>query len=148
MQLPRKKAFTLLEVLMVIVIIAILSSIVVIAINPARQIQESKDVQRSVDISTILDAVYQYSLDNGGDFPAGFSNLDQTIGTIDLDICSDLVPTYLAALPIDPGPDFIDAYYVDCTDYLTNYQLAQDATSGRITMTAPSAERSTITITK
>jgi prepilin-type N-terminal cleavage/methylation domain-containing protein len=144
MHTPRKKAFTLIEVLLVIVIIAILSSIVVVAINPARQIQKANDGQRSSDITAIMDAIYQYAIDNGGDIPSGITTTNGTIADIGRDICSDLVPTYIASMPFDPFS--LTAQYTDCTDYTTDYMVYQDAVTGRITMTAPNAQQSTISV--
>lgn len=52
--------FTLIELLVVIAIIGILSSIVLIAINPAQRIAEAKDSQRRSDISSIKTALMAY----------------------------------------------------------------------------------------
>ena len=53
------KGFTLIEILIVIGIIAILSSIVIIAVNPARQFAQARDTKRQSDVNAILNAVYQ-----------------------------------------------------------------------------------------
>src|SRR3989344_3049674 len=65
----RSKGFTLLEILLVIAIIAILAAIVIIAINPGKQLAESRNAERSSEVNTILNAVYQYSVDNSGTVP-------------------------------------------------------------------------------
>ena len=139
-----KKAFTLVEVLLVMVIIAILAAIVIVAINPARQISQANNTQRTADVKTILDAVGDYSLDNRGAYPANLSDTATVVGsgTTQIDICTDLVPTYIAAMPFDPTAT--DAQYTDCTDYDTGYTIVEDATSGRITVAAPTAELSEV----
>lgn len=141
-----KKGFTLIEVLLVIVIIAILAGIVIIAINPGRQIASANDAQRSSDVKAILDAVHQFSIENRGTLPDGIpTDVAGTISNAGVDICGDLVPTYISAMPFDPTA--ADAAYTDCTAYNTGYTILN--TSGRITVDAPSAEGgAAITITR
>lgn len=144
-----KKGFTLVEVLLVIVIIAILAAIVIVAINPGRQISQANNTQRSSDVKTIIDAVHEYAIDNRGVYPSAITATATVIGsgTGEIDICSDLVPTYIAEMPFDPTAT--GAGYTDCTTYNTGYTIAQDATTSRITVAAPNAELSeTISITR
>lgn len=144
-----KKGFTLVEVLLVIVIIAILAAIVIVAINPGRQVSQANNTQRQSDVKVLLDAVHEFGIDNRGTFPAGILAAATVVGSGvgQIDICADLVPTYIAAMPFDPTAT--GGGYTDCTTYDTGYTIAQDATSGRITVAAPSAELSaTITVTR
>ncbi|MFH1218480.1 MAG: hypothetical protein V1679_01410 [Candidatus Peregrinibacteria bacterium] len=68
-------------------------------------------------------------------------------GTGQIDICTDLVPTYMAEMPFDPTAT--GAAYTDCTTYDTGYQISKDATTSRVTVSAPGAELSeTISVTK
>ena len=102
-----KKGFTLLEILLVIAAIGILAAIVLVSINPTRQIAQVRNAQRRSDINTIYKALEQYLIDNKA-YPT-------TISTTKKDICispntpancislSELVPTYLAAIPKDPS---------------------------------------------
>lgn len=143
-----KKAFTLIEVLLVIVIIAILAGIVIIAVNPGRQISQANNAQRDNDVRAILDAVHQYGIDNRGTLPAAITGVATVVGSggAEIDICADLVPTYIAEMPYDPTA--AGASYTDCTSYSTGYTILEDA-DGRVTVAAPDAELAeTISVTR
>jgi type IV pilus assembly protein PilA len=145
---PRHRGFTLIEVLLVVVIIAILAGIVIIAVNPARQIAQTNNAQRDNDVRAILDAVHQYSIDNRGVLPASVTDTPTNVGSgaNDIDICTELVPTYISAMPYDPTD--ANASYTDCTSYSTGYNISADA-NGRVTVAAPGAELSeTISVTR
>ncbi|MGB9726724.1 MAG: type II secretion system protein [Minisyncoccia bacterium] len=55
-----KKGFTLLELLIVIGILAILSTTMVIVINPAEMLRKARDAQRISDLSTLKTALSYY----------------------------------------------------------------------------------------
>lgn len=141
-----RKGFTLIEVLLVIVIIAILAAIVIVAINPGRQISQANNTQRRSDVSTLLNAVHQYSIDNRGTLPANITATAANVSNAGTDICADIVPTYVAALPFDPTAT--GAHFTSCADYDTGYQISTDA-NGRVVVDAPGAELTeTITVTR
>lgn len=108
-----KRAFTLIELLVVIGILTVLLAIVLIAINPARQFAQANDTQRRSDINAVLNGVHQFGADNKGTLPAGIPT-GATAAKICLptatcngvnpavNLCTDLVPKYLADLPKDP----------------------------------------------
>lgn len=75
-----KKGFTLLEILLVVAVITILAGIVILAINPGRQLAMARDAQRESDIKVILEGVYQYSIDHQGILPT-------PITTVETEIC-------------------------------------------------------------
>jgi len=79
--MKKEKAFTLIEILLVIGLIAILAAIVIIAINPARQFAQARDTQRANNIRAISDAIYQYVIDNKGEFPEEIDNQLRMIGS-------------------------------------------------------------------
>lgn len=153
MKLPtsKQKGFTLLEVLLVIAILAILAAIVIVAINPGKQLADSRDAQRRADVNTILNAVYQYSIDNDGDLPgpstipaateelcrSGSGLTPDCTGLIDL---SDVTAneTYLVSLPFDPQ---------ETNTNQTGYEIRQTG-NGRVTVSAPLAENGTISVTR
>jgi prepilin-type N-terminal cleavage/methylation domain-containing protein len=59
-------AFTLIELLVVIAIIAILSVVVVLTLNPAELLRQSRDASRVSDMATINGALGIYAEDTGG----------------------------------------------------------------------------------
>ncbi len=147
--LSKAKGFTLIELLVVIGILAVLLAIVLIAINPARQFAQANNTQRSSDVNSILNAVHQYMADHNGTPPGSITATATEIsdGTDLIDLCDDLVPQYIAALPVDPssGADPVD----DCSEaYSTGYEISQSATDARITVSAPEATDTVITVTR
>lgn len=143
-KLPNK-AFTLIELLVVIGLLTILLSIVLIAINPDRQFTQARDTQRRSDVNALLNAVHQYAADHNGYVPIGISTTEQYIASDGADLCTSLVPTYIAKLPTDP----MQAPVTDCSgSYNSWYYVTRDATSGRITVSAPWAELGTISYTR
>ena len=152
---PRKSVkkslgFTLIELLVVIGILAILLSIVLIAINPARQFGQANNTKRRSAVTQILNAVGAYAAENKGNLPAAITITDTEISTAGIDICSVLVPNYIPVLPTDPSLNIADVAPcpVSPATYATGYNIVKD-TSNRVTVSAPSAENSeTITITR
>jgi prepilin-type N-terminal cleavage/methylation domain-containing protein len=147
-----KQGFTLLEVLLVVAIIAILAGIVILAINPNKQLADSRNAQRKADVNTILNAVYQYSIDNNGNLPPTITGSATEICLADTasSTCTSgslinlnhLVwsEKYLTSLPIDPSEG--------CATNGICYQIST-STNGRVTVTAPGAEQGqTISVTR
>lgn len=135
-----RRGFTLIELLLVIGVIAILSAIVIVAINPTKQLADARNAQRRIDVSTILNAVYQYSVDHDGQFPATITvitteicrsgtNIDCT-GLINLNV---LTGSYIPSIPVDPST---------ATETSTKYTILK--LGGRITVAAPDAEQGAI----
>ncbi len=145
-----RKGFTLIELLLVIGIIAILASIVIVAINPTKQLGDARDAQRRSDVNTILNAVYQYAIDNEGALPGPIPTVATEICKVTLttpDCIADegvslraLTGAYLVSIPTDPQ--------AATTGTGTDYLIFQDA-NGRITVSAPEAEQDTnISVTR
>ncbi len=221
----RQQGFTLIELLVVIGILAILLAITLIAINPNKHFQDSRNTQRSSNVSEILNAIYEYESANNGNRPASVTDVtttmplgkatqlsasavafasptvtftvtgntiavgssalvsgcDQTAdnGTftvtassatsldvtnlsgvagatgckIDsaINVCPDVVPAYIADMPIDPTTGTINTGSSPCaggvTSYTSGYTITQ--TNGRFTIAAPAAEGgSSISVTR
>ena len=145
-----KSGFTLIEMLIGIGILAIISAIVIIAINPGQQFAQARDTQRKNDVKGILDAVQENIVDNQGVFKCPGQNLpahNTLISSAGLDICGCLVPLYIAALPIDPLSG--NSYIIDCgADYNSVYVIKQDAISARVTVSSTGELIDDISITR
>src|SRR3990172_9122661 len=105
--LPKlKQGFTLIELLVVIGVLTVLLAITLVAINPTRQFEQANDTQRRSDVNAILNAIHQYGVDNKGSLPSAIGSTAKVIGSDtaggQADLCADLVPQYLADLPLDP----------------------------------------------
>ncbi len=64
--MQKHRGFTLIELLVVIAIIAILSMVVILTLNPAELLRQSRDSSRVSDAATISSARGIYTTDNGG----------------------------------------------------------------------------------
>lgn len=104
-----------------------------------RPFKQANDVKRKSDINALLYAINQYAADRRGVLPSIISIELKTISSTDAELCSLLVPEYLAALPSDPS--FNSGLPItDCTKpYNTHYTVAR-STDGKITVSAPEAE--------
>jgi prepilin-type N-terminal cleavage/methylation domain-containing protein len=78
-RLKLQSGFTLIELLVVIGILAILLAITLIAINPNKHFQDSRNTQRSSNVSEILNAIYEYESANNGNRPASVTNVTTTM---------------------------------------------------------------------
>lgn len=144
-KVSKQNGFTLIEILVVIGIIAILSVIVLVAINPSRQFAQSRDTQRVSNLNAVLNAIGQSMADNKGIFnnttctsmssaslpnaAAAIHSSGAAAGSVNL---SCLVPTYMSSLPTDPSSP---------TSPDTGYQVFQD-TNGRVHVLASTLEPS------
>jgi len=155
--LKNNKGFTLIELLIVIGILTILLAITLVAINPARQFSQANNTQRQSNVNALLNAVHEYSADHRGALPTGITStiksITSTAGAGNVDLCSILVPTYIADIPVDPTAGTKTPTGSLCTDagatYSTGYSIVASGAASRVTITAPSAELGeTVSITR
>jgi prepilin-type N-terminal cleavage/methylation domain-containing protein len=73
-----RSAFTLIELLVVIAIIAILTVVVILSLNPAELLRQSRDANRVSDMATIADALNVYSTDLAGNSSFNLGNASNT----------------------------------------------------------------------
>lgn len=102
-----RNGFTLIELLVVMGTIAILASVVAVAVNPGRQFANARDTQRRTDLYALTSSLVQYQIDNGGhlpdetNFPATATCVGDTPPCFNLS--AYLVPLYLPEMPYDPS---------------------------------------------
>ncbi len=142
------QGFTLLEILLVVAAIGILAGIVILAINPSKQLGDTRNAQRKADVNTILNAVYQYSIDNNGTLPPAITSSSTEIcratsscgALVNLDVVL-LSEKYLTAIPQDPKGGV-------ATATSSGYSISKNV-NNRVTITASQAEQGvTITATR
>ena len=150
-QYQKQHGFTLLEILLVVAAIGILAGIVILAVNPGKQLGDTRNAQRKVNVNTILIAVYQYSVDNNAAIPGGITAVTcaqsgteicktnaNCTGYVDLGVLT-ANEKYLVTMPTDPTASSTNG---------TGYSIVKDG-NNRITVCAPSAEQgATISVTR
>jgi prepilin-type N-terminal cleavage/methylation domain-containing protein len=149
--------FTLLEILLVVAAIGILAGIVILAINPGRQLAAARNAQRQVDVNTILNAIYQFSLDHNGRIPETINTFSANDTCLDAansenpfpySICvtsngcsginmDDLITNskYLVGIPRDPS-----GYTPSNGDENQSGYFVIKQSTGRVSVCAPLAE--------
>jgi type IV pilus assembly protein PilA len=150
------RGFTLVELLIVMGILAVLLAIVLIAVNPQEQFRKANNTARKADVNAILNAIGSYAAANDGQLPAGITSTAKPItsagGVGDIDLCTTLVPNYIADMPLDPttGTESPDGSVCSeaSAEYSTGYTVKSSA-GNRVTVSAPAAESGeTINITR
>lgn len=145
--LRNQKGFTLIEILLVVAAIAILAGIVIVAINPAKQLGDTRNAERRSSVNTILNGVTQYAVDNNGVLPAGVgtttaeicaSGAVSCVGFVDLTVLTTN-GRYLVSIPNEPQKVNANG---------AGYQISRDA-NGRLTVSAQYPEQgATISVTR
>ena len=112
-----KSGFTIVELLIVIVVIAILAAISIVAYNGIQQ--RARDTERTSEISGIQKALELYYVDNGAYPSVGSDNIGYEL----IDLSSALVPKYINSIPADPKPTAGSYNYVRGAANATSYGI-------------------------
>ena len=121
--MSHQKAFTLIEMLVVVMIIGILSSFVLIQINSS--INEGKDVKRKADIELLANAVVSYASDHYSSKPV----TDTDGCEIGIDCGTEIensLKVYLPTLPNDPNTGTAYVYQSDGNDCTISATLSDN----------------------
>jgi len=122
-----KKAFTLIELIIVIAIIAILAALSFVAVNPGKRIGQAQDDERLTEARSIQEAINKYTADNLA-LPPSIASIEDYIpymitnlNILDLLDCPEVLggieevnigtelASYLPILPIDPKEEDPDS---------------------------------------
>jgi len=114
--MKRRKGFTIVELITVIVIISILATIAVVASNYVQR--QARDNERKSDVLLLKNAIDKYH-DNNGTYPLPASGCAVNNGCyVDL-LIPILVPNYISSIPSSPtGSNYA---YVRGTDAEDSY---------------------------
>jgi prepilin-type N-terminal cleavage/methylation domain-containing protein len=140
--MPQKKGFTLIELLIVIAVMAILTTVVFVSLNPSARFQDARNNRRWQDVNAILQAIKLHQVDNNGIYLADINNMEldknYQIGTagsfmgcndqcgttgrtleegcVDLGGLTSGTISYLPSVPVDPSDSNASAaetrYYI------------------------------------
>jgi type II secretory pathway pseudopilin PulG len=75
------KGYTILQMMLTIALIAILASIVFIAINPAKNFADTRNEQRASDLRSLTNGLQQYTVNHQGKIFPGIDSKLRIIGT-------------------------------------------------------------------
>lgn len=108
----KSKGFTLVELLIAIAVVGILATVLIVAVNPAKQLQKSRDTGRKAALKTLQTALEQYYQDNGN-YPVSATNpcvSSYTTGcwmttnsTPSNNLLGPYAASYIKAMPSDPS---------------------------------------------
>src|SRR5438552_2765580 len=140
-----QSGLTLIEIIVALAMLAIIGVVGFVALNPAGQIGTARNNQRTSNINTILIAIRENIADTrtgifnctAGDIPTSSKKMASGAGNYDLAGCL-LGNHYIDALPHDPSAS--SSHYISNSDYDTGYFVIKNASTGKITVSAPYAE--------
>lgn len=151
-----ERGFTVLELLIVIVVLALFVGASVFFLRPASYEAAEQDAERQLGLAAMGQALQRYKKAEGG-WPKGLPSKDTPISSFEdgYDLCLDIIPDYLRLMPLDPAngiqytgsPEAGNMEFTDdkpCTDhditYASGFSIRQDK-DGAITLSALSSKR-------
>lgn len=120
----KRPAFTLVELLVVIAVIGLLSTVAMVALNSSRA--AARDAKRKADLLQISKAIDLYA-DANSSLPRNSTwctYISNPSGSWGYDFQADLAPSYIGKVPLDPaaGGQIGDYVYYNIDD-ISKYRL-------------------------
>lgn len=131
------------ELLIALGIMAVMIGALMYVMDPAKQMAKGRNAQRWADVTSVTNAIGQNMADNKGSFSCAKGTIPTSTtimgsGASQYDIYGCLVPVYLPIIPHDPNASL--ANVTSSSSYNTQYSILRNATTGRVTVSAPFAE--------
>lgn len=144
-----RKAFTLIEILVSVVLMTVLVGVYFMFANPAGQLASSRNSERKFQLQAIMNAIQQNIADSqtgqfqcaSGPLPTSSIVMSSAGGTSTYNIAPCLLPpngSILFTMPFDPAAS--SSYYNSPSDYNTGYTISINASGTLVTLSAPAAE--------
>lgn len=139
-----RKGMSIMEIVIYLTLFVIITTAGILALNPGGQLAAARNNERTLHLQAIMNSIRQNIADQaGGTFSCASGAIPTSTKTMatgagNYDIAPCLIPNYLNSMPFDPSTS--TAHWTSVTDYNTGYKIIKNATSGEITVSAPSAE--------
>lgn len=127
-------------------------ALLLIILNPKKNFAEQNNAQRRADVLNILNAIDDYKAANNGNLPSSMISvtsvtpIGSALGKVNL--CADLVPSYLADIPVDPTNGGKTPSNANCAapgvSYGSGYTVSVSTQTKRVTVSAPAAENGAV----
>ena len=137
------KNLTILQKIGIALVVILILAVAVYFINPSKKLLERRNSQRRSDVVNILNAVYLYSVDNGGQLPSIISSTPTAVcksnaascdGLVDISAVTSNKKYLLSEVPVDPRESDVNN---------SGYKIVK-LPSGRISVSAPLAENNAV----
>jgi len=130
-----RKGFTLLELLIVIAILAILSTIVIFTLDPLETMKKARDVQRISDLNTLKSAIQLFLIETGTTSAAVQCGTPMTCSStqtmantpalnwLHIDFTTMPSGSPIARVPVDPVNSAVYYYNFRSSTTATNFEI-------------------------
>lgn len=139
-----RRAFSLIEIVVVAAILLVILGGLFFIISPAEKFAKARNQEREVHVNLLLNSLSQGLNDTKGSFTCDAGSPPTSVparitaGPGGYDLIPCLYSKFITKVPIDPKNP--DVYFSNQYDYDTGYYIVMNSTTGRVTVSAPSAE--------
>ncbi|MCK5020578.1 MAG: prepilin-type N-terminal cleavage/methylation domain-containing protein [Candidatus Peribacteraceae bacterium] len=127
--LRQRKAFTLIELIIVIAILGIISSIILIQVDPLRRLHQARNASRWSDVLSVLESVKRFQSDNDGNLPTTANAIDGLSTSVQI-IGESVTNCTCSSQTVAPSPCGVSGLNTDLLDYIPEMPI--DPISGTV----------------